>query len=165
MIFEKVEELCALIEDTKQYTDYLEAEVELENDGKGMDLIKDFNDLQQEYIKIYNETKKEDIDALERILESRHAELLTYPTTGAYIRTKQALDELLEEINRNMLTSLNLIPASDGCDFCSDASCESGCCDHGGCEGDCDCEDDCGCEDEDLVEDECCCSDDCEGCH
>lgn len=155
MIFEKVEELCALIEDTKQYTDYLEAEVELENDGKGMDLIKDFNDLQQEYIKIYNETKKEDIDALERILESRHTELLTYPTTGAYIRTKQALDELLEEINRNMLTSLKLIPDSDGCDFCSDTSCESGCCGH-------DCgEDDC-CEEE---EDECCCSDDCEGCH
>ena len=57
MIFDKVDELSALIEETKQYTDYLDAEVELENDGRGIDMINAFSDLQQEYIKTYNEVK------------------------------------------------------------------------------------------------------------
>ena len=81
MIFEKVDELCELIEETKQYNDYLEAEVELENDGHGIDLIKDFNDLHQEYITVSKEGKQDEVVSMQNILESRHTELLAYPTT------------------------------------------------------------------------------------
>jgi cell fate (sporulation/competence/biofilm development) regulator YlbF (YheA/YmcA/DUF963 family) len=96
MIFDKVDELSALIEDTKQYDDYLEAEVELENDGHGIDMINAFYDLQQEYIKTYNEGSYDEILAMENVLEMRHTELMNYTTTGNYIRAKEALDELLQ---------------------------------------------------------------------
>ena len=131
MIFEKVDELCELIEETKQYNDYLEAEVELENDGHGIDLIKDFNDLQQEYINVYNEGKQDEVVSMQNILESRHTELLAYPTTGAYIRAKRALVVLLTGLNTSILRSLGLTSNSEGCDSCSSDSCEDGCC--GGC--------------------------------
>ena len=89
MIFDKVDELSELIEDTKQYNDYLEAEVELENDGHGIDMINAFYDLQQEYIKTYNEGSYDEILAMENVLEMRHTELMNYTATGNYIRAKK----------------------------------------------------------------------------
>ncbi len=136
MIFDKVDELCELIEETKQYTDYLEAEIELENDGHGIDMINAFSDLQQEYIKTYNEGSKDEILAMENILEARHSQLMDYPSTGNYIRSKQALDELLGEINNKIMEKLGLSSGHDGCGCCSEGSCEDDCsCEDGCCEG------------------------------
>ena len=137
MIFDKVDELSKLIEETKQYSDYLEAEVELENDGHGIDMVNAFSDLQQEYMKTYNEGNHDEIIAMENVLESRHSELMNYAATGNYIRAKQALDELLQQITNKIMQYLGLDAGHDGCgcscdDRCScDDGCEEGCC--GGC--------------------------------
>lgn len=108
MIFDKVDELSELIEDTKQYNDYLEAEVELENDGHGIDMINAFYDLQQEYIKTYNEGSYDEILAMENVLEMRHTELMNYTATGNYIRAKEALDAFLQQITDRIMSNLGL---------------------------------------------------------
>ncbi|HHT95510.1 MAG TPA: YlbF family regulator [Clostridia bacterium] len=127
MIFDKVDELSALIEDTKQYDDYLEAEVELENDGHGIDMINAFYDLQQEYIKTYNEGSYDEILAMENVLEMRHTELMNYTTTGNYIRAKEALDELLQQITDRIMSNLGL---DTDCDDDCDCDCDE--CSYGG---------------------------------
>ncbi|HQM96219.1 MAG TPA: YlbF family regulator [Clostridia bacterium] len=131
MIFDKVDELSKLIEETKQYSDYLEAEVELENDGHGIDMVNAFSDLQQEYMKTYNEGNHDEIIAMENVLESRHSELMNYAATGNYIRAKQALDELLQQITNKIMKNLGLDEDHDGCGCSCDDGCEEGCC--GGC--------------------------------
>ncbi|HNZ41083.1 MAG TPA: YlbF family regulator [Clostridia bacterium] len=127
MIFDKVDELSELIEDTKQYNDYLEAEVELENDGHGIDMINAFYDLQQEYIKTYNEGSYDEISAMENVLEMRHTELMNYTTTGNYIRAKEALDEFLQQITDRIMSNLGL---TAGCGPDCGEDCSE--CSHGG---------------------------------
>ena len=127
MIFDKVDELSELIEDTKQYNDYLEAEVELENDGHGIDMINAFYDLQQEYIKTYNEGSYDEISAMENVLEMRHTELMNYTTTGNYIRAKEALDEFLQQITDRIMSNLGL---TAGCGHDCGEDCTE--CSHGG---------------------------------
>ena len=127
MIFDKVDELSELIEDTKQYNDYLEAEVELENDGHGIDMINAFYDLQQEYIKTYNEGSYDEISAMENVLEMRHTELMNYTTTGNYIRAKEALDEFLQQITDRIISNLGL---TAGCGHDCGEDCTE--CSHGG---------------------------------
>ena len=78
MIFDKVDELCELVADTKQYNDYLEANVNLETDGKGIDLINAFSELQDEYIKTYQEGDQGAVKSMENVLEARHKELMDY---------------------------------------------------------------------------------------
>jgi cell fate (sporulation/competence/biofilm development) regulator YlbF (YheA/YmcA/DUF963 family) len=124
MIFDKVDELCELVADTKQYNDYLEANVNLETDGKGIDLINAFSELQDEYIKTYQEGDQGAVKSMENVLEARHKELMDYPATGAYIRAKQALDELLNSINERIMHNLELNCDHDDCDCCSDESCK-----------------------------------------
>jgi len=127
MIFDKVDELSELIEDTKQYNDYLEAEVELENDGHGIDMINAFYDLQQEYIKTYNEGSYDEILAMENVLEMRHTELMNYTATGNYIRAKEALDEFLQQITDRIMSNLGL---TAGCGHDCGEDCTE--CSHGG---------------------------------
>ena len=75
---------------------------------------------------------------MENVLESRHKELMDYASTGNYIRAKQALDDLLQQINNKLMENLGLASSQDGCgcsceDGCScEEGCDEGCC--GGCD-------------------------------
>ena len=102
-------------------------EVELENDGHGIDMINAFYDLQQEYIKTYNEGSYDEILAMENVLEMRHTELMNYTTTGNYIRAKEALDELLQQITDRIMSNLGL---DTDCDDDCDCDCDE--CSYGG---------------------------------
>jgi hypothetical protein len=57
----------------------------------------------------------------------RHTELMNYTTTGNYIRAKEALDELLQQITDRIMSNLGL---DTDCDDDCDCDCDE--CSYGG---------------------------------
>jgi len=121
-VIEKARELANEILKTEEYLSMSAAEEIMNHDEEGVGLMQDMELLQQEYVKSAREGANEvELLELEEYLKEKHAELLSYPATGNYIRAKAAFDSMIKDINNEITAGITGCSADDceGCSGCS----------------------------------------------
>lgn len=114
-ISEKAQELGQLLINSEEYSKMEKAEETLENDEKAVEMLKNFEEKQQEFAN--DRSNKE----LRTELQSLQKEMLKNEKINNYFQTQKQFGKLMDTINQEISNILN--PAEQGC--CSSGE---GCC-------------------------------------
>jgi cell fate (sporulation/competence/biofilm development) regulator YlbF (YheA/YmcA/DUF963 family) len=127
-IFEKAKELGTMISQSAEMTKYKDSEAKMQADQKSTTLMKEYNQLQVELVKLTRSENPDgnEMQAAKDKLLAKQDEISNYDITSNFLASKSELEALMKKVNDIIIFSITGEPT------CSDDHCKT--C-GGGCRG------------------------------